>query len=246
MTLTHALALSDEVRAPRTGWSRVLDAARVQYLSRAVLVWPWAVLASAFVINLVVFAFIDTDDPTTGGLASLYVVALIVAMQTVSQFLPLSLGLGVTRRAFYAAATLGALGQTLVYGIGLTVLLAIEDATDGWGLTLHFFGVDFLVTGDPLSKVLVYAAPFLLVSAAGLLWGAVAKRWGSAGIFLGLIASALLVGGLVVLLGRLDAWSDVGDFFGDSPALVAIGLPSLVAGALLCGAGYLVVRRTPA
>lgn len=246
MTLTHAPAASDEARVPRTGWSRVLDAARVQYLGRAVLVWPWAVLASALAINLVVFALIDTDDPTTGGLASLYVVALIVAIQTLSQFLPFSLGLGVTRRAFYAAATLGALGQALVYGIGLTVLLAIEDATGGWGLTLHFFGVDFVVTDDPFSQVLVYAAPFLLVSAAGLLWGAVAKRWGSSGIFLGLIASALLVGGLVVLLGQVDAWSAVADFLGDSPALLSIGLPSLVGGVLLGAAGYLVVRRTPA
>ena len=57
--------------------------------------------------------------------------------------------LGVSRRTYYLGTALlvAALGD--VYGPGLTVLQAVERATGGWGLSLHFFRVPWSPSSPP-------------------------------------------------------------------------------------------------
>ena len=117
--------------------NRVLPAARIQLVTWTALIgWPWGIMLSSFVINLALFSAIGDDIPDgrqTGGLASIYIVAMISAAQTITQFFPFSLGLGLTRRTFYAATTLLLVAEALLFGVLLYLCKLAEQATDGWG-----------------------------------------------------------------------------------------------------------------
>ena len=128
----------------------------------------------------------NTDDAApgvTGALAALYFAAAAAHLQTMTQTFPFALSLGVTRRNFYLGAGLVLLAESIVHSIALTVLLAIENATDGWGLQLKFFGVGFLVQSNPVAQVLVYGAPLLALGLVGMMFGTLFKRWGQLGVY---------------------------------------------------------------
>lgn len=206
---------------------------------------PWGILTLVLAINLVIFTGL-TEIPegqrATGALASIYIVTLVAAIQSVTQYFPFTAGLSLTRRAFVAGTAIFAAVQALVSGVVLTLLLAVENATDGWGLSLQFFGL-FGGELNPVLQVLMYAAPFLLMWALGMGMGAVWKRWATAGLSALMVASILVVGGLVALITRREAWPAVGRFFTDTPTLMlTVGYP--LAATVVLGAGaWLVLRR---
>jgi predicted lysophospholipase L1 biosynthesis ABC-type transport system permease subunit len=68
-------------------------------------------------------------------------------MQTIGRSLPFGLTLGASRRSFYSGTALLGMALALVSGLVLTALQAIERATDGWGLSMHFFRVPYLLNG---------------------------------------------------------------------------------------------------
>lgn len=212
------------------------------------LAMPWGVLLSAFLVNLLVFGLIpDTGElRITGALASIYVFVFVAFLITMTQVFPFALGLSVTRKDFFAGTSLLIVLQSLGFGIVLTILLAIEQATDGWGLRLHFMGVPFLLTGNWFTQVIVYAAPFLLVSYASVFFGTVYKRWNQAGMWVLSIGGILLVGGGAALITWLGLWPAIGRFFTRTPIMLLIaGYPTLLA-ALAAGASFLILRRATA
>src|SRR5262249_40474097 len=100
--------------------NRVLSIARIHSITWIAFVWPPAIMATSFLINLALFAAIPVqtwpaDTRSTGGIASIYIVQLIVASQMVTQFFSFTAGLGATRRAFYLGTGLVVLAQSLVY-----------------------------------------------------------------------------------------------------------------------------------
>ena len=84
--------------------TRLLGVARLHTVTwQGPAVWPWLICALAFLVNWAVYASIADvidGDMTTGGLASLFVVSLIMFASAVTQVFPYALGLGVTRRLF--------------------------------------------------------------------------------------------------------------------------------------------------
>ncbi|MFI6759612.1 ABC transporter permease [Micromonospora sp. NPDC050417] len=230
--------------------SRVLAATRVQLISWPAMVsWPWGILASSFLINLAVFALIADempDDPRTGGLVSIYVVVMIGAAQTITQFFPFSLGLSLTRRTFYAATSLLLVAESLVFGVLLYLCSLAERATDGWGLSLGFFVMPFMQNDNPLAQILIFTVPFIVLGYIGMFAALVLKRWGVGGLYLLSIVLLLLLGLLAVLVTWQHWWPAVGRWFADQSALALFaGWPALLA-LLLAGAGQLLMRRTTA
>ncbi len=235
--------------APRVALplGRVLAVARVLLTNAPVAIgFPLAIMGSSFVINWMIFAGgvgEAVENPTTGGLASLYIVQLAVCAQGLHQTFSFAVGLGATRRTFYAAAVLVASGQSLLFGLFLYGCGAVERATDGWGVNLRFFDpLPLTHSGSPLT-ILVYTVPLLLMSAVGLFMGTVSKRWGANGIFFLSILVILVAGGVAALIGYLDGWRAVFTWLADQSWLsVTIGwslVPMVLAGA----AGWLVLRR---
>ena len=82
-----------------------------------------------------------------GYLISLFIYFGVLGMQAIGRSLPFGLTLGASRRSFYSGTALLGMALALVSGLVLTVLQAIERATDGWGLSMQFFRVPHLLNG---------------------------------------------------------------------------------------------------
>ncbi|MDQ4119255.1 MAG: hypothetical protein M3235_20190 [Actinomycetota bacterium] len=228
---------------------RVLTAARLNTVGAGLRVSiPWLVAGAAFLINLLIFGLVrantdDGDPGVTGALAALYFTAAAAHLQTMTQTFPFALSLGITRRSFYLGAGLVLLAETLLHSVLLTVLLAVEQATGGWGLDLRFFGVGFLVQSGPVAQVAAYGAPLLALGLLGMMIGTLFKRWGQIGLYAAGIGTTLVLGGLVALVTWQQWWGPVGTFFTTTPTLQLTALYPLVIAVLAGFGGYLLVRR---
>lgn len=227
---------------------RVLDVARIQLVNWPLVVaWPLGLLASVLLLNLAIFGAIGDVAPPDGrvtlGLMSIYIVVGVTHLQAMTQMFPFAVGLGVTRRAFYAATAVVVAGQALLFGIVLLLFEQVERLSGGWGLGVQFFGLGFLRQDNPVAQWLAYAVPFVAVAAVGVFTGVVFKRWGQVGIYVASLGSAVAVTGLAVLVTVRDWWPAVGVFFtGQSSFALLAGYPLVVA-LLLGAAGWLAIRR---
>ena len=222
----------------------VIRAARLQLVAWPyVMMWPWGILALSFLVNLAIWATVDEAE-WTGGLLSIYVVQLVAHTQFFSRGFAFALGMSVTRRAYYAGPWLYAVLEAAAFGTVLLVLRLVEDATNGWGLSLQYFGIlDRLGDENLVVQWLVYVVPFLLVAAIGACLGLLRMRWGSNGVWTLIAVLIVLTGLAVVVISRLGRWGAIGDWLtGQSTAALFAGWPlpvALVLGLL----GYAVIRR---
>ncbi|GAB4082094.1 hypothetical protein GCU67_19630 [Modestobacter muralis] len=230
--------------------TRVLAAARLQLAHPLVVLGvPWLVVTTSFLINLAIWGMADVAEKSgnttnTGGLASLYITVIVVFSQAMTQMFPLAMGLSLSRRTYYLGTAAAALVQSLGFGLGLTVLEAVEDATNGWGVGLHFWAGGGLDVGNPLLQLVVFTLPMIAACSIGLGIGVVFKRWGAAGIY-GLSIGVLLTAGvLAILVTWRNAWGDLWAWLTDrSVESLTITLP-LVLAVAVAGLAYLGLRRT--
>jgi hypothetical protein len=228
--------------------NRILGAAHLHLTHPlAILAAPWLIVGSSFAINLAIWGLADvgrTDpDVTTGGLVSLYIAVFVVFIQAVTQLFPFALGLSLSRRAFFLGTALIAVGQALVYGLALTVLTAVENASHGWGVGLSFWAPGPVDVGNPVLQVLIFGIPMLAFAFLGIGIGVVFKRWGATGVWTLTLGSLLGVGLLVLLVTWRQAWGAVGSWLVDqSIATLALALPAALA-LLLAGASFAALRR---
>ncbi|GAA4536108.1 hypothetical protein [Pseudonocardia xishanensis] len=226
---------------------RHLASARIHLVNLPLsLGMPWLILGSAFVVNLIIFGMIPMDPGdarTTGGIMSIYIFALIAHILSVTQTFPFALGLSVTRRDFFAGLSLVIAAEAGLQGLVLTVLRAIESATNGWGIDMTFFGVPVLVQENWFLQWVLYTVPFLALSYLAVLAGTVYKRFGQAGMWLAIIGVVLVGGAAAVLLTWSQSWGAVGRFLVETPPLALVaGYPAILA-VLFAGLGRLLLRR---
>lgn len=239
------------VEAPRSSAAkRVADVVRIQMVSWVNLILlPLGILAMVLVLNLAIFVFAADPDPSstngTGGMAAIFAVVGASHLQSITQVFPFALGISVTRRAFAGTALVVA-AQAAAFGLVLTLLSYMEEATGGWGLRLQFFRFAFLEQSNPLAQWLVYAVPFLTVSAIFVFVGVVFKRWGQTGMYAMSVIVAVLLAGAAVLVTWLRLWPAVGAFFVNTPSLALFaGYPLVIAAVLGAVAFALIRRATP-
>jgi hypothetical protein len=238
-------------------WAKVV---RYHLLRRAdYLVLPWAWLAFGFAVDLVVFALIpvpdhwvatahglvrapDTSGRDAWGLLAIASVFLALGVIGAARALPFALALGVSRRTYSAATGLLAALLSAGYGLVLTVLQAVERATDGWGESAHIFQVPYVLDGPWYLTWLTATVALTALFCYGMWIGAVHRRWNLIGTVALLAAqiTVLLTAALVVTWSH--GWSGVGRFFG---GLTAAGLTGLLAAAAVGAAagGYATIRR---
>jgi hypothetical protein len=214
--------------------NRVLRAARLHLVHPLVILGiPWLVVAISFAINVAIWRLTpagEQDGGFTGGVLALYVTVLVVYAQAVTQLLPFAMGISVSRRTFYLGTALVAVAQSLFYGIALSVLVAVENATGGWGSGLDYWAPGPFEVDDPVLQVLTSGAPMLAFAFVGVGIGIVHKRWGQAGTWGLIIGSMVVVGGLAILVSWLEAWGAIGAWFaGQSLVTLTVGLPTAIA-----------------
>lgn len=227
--------------------NRVIAVARLQAMGRRDgLLWPLVILGIAFAVNLFLFGSMGDelgDRPITGGLASVYITALAFGAVAISQQFPFALGMSVTRREFAAALSLFVLAQTVIYAVLLVVLQAVEEATDGWGIRLRFFGLGVIDAYGVPTQLLIYAMPMLLMSLTGIALGTLYVRWRTNGVFSAICGFLLVAGGAAGLVTRYGGWPAIGHWLQEQSTLALFaGLPAVVA-ALLAGLSWATLRR---
>ena len=204
------------------------------------LLLPW-ILPLSFAVGAVTARH---SHLATGYLLTFFVYFAVLGMQTVGRSLPFGLMLGASRRSFYSGTALLGTALALVSGLVLTALQAIERATDGWGLSMHFFRVQYLLNGPWYATWLTSAVGLFALFVYGMWHGIVSRRWGLLGT-LAFIAVQVLV---VVAGGRVAAfehWHVVSTAGGSSAGLTALGLTGVVAAlaVLLLAGGHATIRR---
>lgn len=226
---------------------RTLQVTRIQLFSWPSAVgWPWTVLLIVLVINLMFFAAVGAQgdgQPAIGGLLPIYLFVLVAYVQTMTQGFPFLLGLSVTRTEFFAGTSLFVLAQSFAFAILLYLFKLLEDATNGWGMSLRFFGFEAISAGNGPQQVLVYAMPFCLVAFIGIGCGSVFKRWGATGLYTVAISTAAVVGAVAAVVALQDSWVAFGDWFaGQSAVGLFAGWPAVLTLALAV-ASFVVLRR---
>lgn len=224
-------------------WIKV---ARYELTSRlGFVILPWAILALDFLIAVAIVGSLPSSGGQprySGALAAIYVVLLIVGASSFSLQLPFALALGVSRRSFYAGTTLLTLAVAAVYGLGLTLLQLIERGTGGWGMSLHFFRVPYLLAGPWYLSWLTSFVALALMLAWGMWFGIVYRRWSVAGLLSFIAVQAVALSAVLVIIGVANQWHSVGHFFSTLTIEGLTGLLAALTVALLAG-GYATVRR---
>jgi hypothetical protein len=149
---------------------------------------PLAMLAFLFAVNAA-----RGGDTWRDGLAVIFLYFFIMGVQRVGgRWLPFGLALGATRRSFYAGTALLGVSISFVYGLAIAGLQAIERATGGWGLSITFFRVPYLLNGPWYATWLTSFVGLSALFVYGMWYGIVNRRWGMLGL-LAFIAVQVLV-----------------------------------------------------
>ncbi|SFT32494.1 hypothetical protein SAMN05660657_00003 [Geodermatophilus amargosae] len=228
--------------------NRVLAAARLHTMNPLLTIGiPWGIALLSFAINLPIWALTGASDQPgggiTGGVVSLYITVLVVFVQSATQLLPFAMGMSLSRRTFYLGTALAALALSLLYGVVLSALTAVENATGGWGVRLNFWAPGSFDVGNAALQVVVSGAPMLAAAFVGVAIGVVMKRWGPTGLWSLVVASIVVLGGLAILVSWRRAWGDVGTWLVDQSMLtLAVAIP-LVLALATAGLSYAGLRR---
>ena len=206
------------------------------------LLLPW-ILPFAFTVGAVTAGRRPPHD-AGGYLLSFFVFFAVQGWQTIGRSLPFGLALGISRRSFYSGTALLGMALALVSGLVLAALQAIERATDGWGLSMVFFRVPYLLGGPWYSTWLTSAVVLFALLVYGMWYGIVYSRWALAGAAAFTAAQALAVAAVSVLVSfeHWHLWSAAGGSFAGLTALGLTGVIAVLAVILLAG-GHTTVRR---
>jgi hypothetical protein len=210
----------------------MIKVARYHLVQRPVLfvAAPLATLAFAFAVDVARGGDIWRD----AGLFGISVLFFVTGVQRIGGWLPFGLALGATRRSFYAGTALLGVSMSLVYGLVIAGLQAIERATGGWGLSVTFFRVPHLLNGPWYATWLTSFTGLSALFVYGMWYGIVNRRWG----MLGLIAF-IAVQALVVLA---YFWAGLGRPVTSVSALDLTGVIAALTVVFLAG-GHATIRR---
>jgi hypothetical protein len=195
---------------------------------------PWAALAVVFAVTVAQRG----DRAMQDGLVVFFGLFFVTGVQRIGRWLPFCLTLGATRRSFYAGTALLGVSMSLVSGLVIAGLQAIERATGGWGLSITFFRVpgllNGLLNGPWYATWLASFVGLSLLFVYGMWYGIVNLRWG----MLGLLAFI----GAQVLVALAVSWAGVGGHFGSLGPLGMSGFIAVLAVVSLAG-GHAAIRR---
>lgn len=211
---------------------------RLQYL-----VLPVGVTFFAFLVNLTIFATLQEDHENySGGLFTLFVFMLVCGALSMTKSLPFGLALGVSRRSYYLGTILLVAGLSALYSVGIVVFQAIEGATGGWGLSLNYFRVPWLLDGPWYLTLLTAFVLLTLMFVYGMWYGLIYRRAAVLGVVVFGAAQGLVLLGIVLVLTWTASWSKIGTFFSTLTVGGMTGVLALLV-AIAAAGGFATMRR---
>ncbi len=175
---------------------------------------PASILGSFFAVTLFVVALrlrANLGGPIYApGLASIYIVILVVGISTVGGTFPFAVGFG-TRRRDYVLGTLALAGAvSAAWAIPLVLLSLVEaDVIKNWGMDLHFFHLPYFSDGSPLQQFWVSFVLLLFMCLLGLLLGSIYYCFGRTGIYIFLGVVFLFLSAFVLVSSYWNWWGAI-------------------------------------
>src|SRR5262245_3193063 len=206
---------------------------------------PWGILTFAFLVNLTIFGLIPVSPGQAryvGALSSIYILVCIVGALATFRSLPFGLALGASRRSYYLGTAALATVTAVAYGLALSLLNVIEGSTGGWGVSMHFFRVPYLLDGPWYLTWATSLVGLALLFCYGMWYGLVYRRWNLVGLVAFICAQIIVLLAGALLTTWADAWTSLGHFFTNLTAAGLTGLLAALTLALLAG-GLVTVRR---
>lgn len=225
--------------------SRTLNVVRMQFVNKQTYVWvPLIVLVGAFALSLMVFALIPYQGVKVGGgtQAPLWYF-LWVGVQSLTMTFPFSQAMSVTRREFYLGTLLAAAFTSAMLAVIFVIGGLVEEATGGWGMNGYFFYLEWIWAAGPAAAGVVYFIIAMMFFTVGFWAATIFKRFGTMWLTIVLVALGFAFVGLLWLVGRLNAWTEVFTWFAEQGAL-GLSLWALVLVAVLAAGSFLTLRRT--
>lgn len=199
---------------------------------------PW-ILLFAFALGALT-AGRGPGHNASGFLFSFFSFFLVLGGTSIGRVLPFGLALGASRRSFYAGTALFGLALAAVSGLVLAALQAVERATGGWGLSLRFFRVPYLLSGPWYDTWLTSAVILFALFTYGMWSSIVQRRWGTNGTLAFIGAQAAVVAAVTAV--AWPAHYTAGDSSARLPVLALTGVVAALTVLLLAG-GHATIRR---
>lgn len=227
--------------------SRTIGVVRMQLVNRQTYLWvPMIVLAGAFAITLATYGIIagaGVTGPMYGGgaQAPLWYFG-VVGAQAMALTFPFSQAMSVTRREFFTGTILTAALTAAILSVLFVIGGFVEDTTGGWGMNGYFFRIPWVWDAGAGGAFVFFFALAMTFFVSGF-WGAtIYKRWGAAALTSVLVGLALVLVGALWLVGRMNAWAELGAWFA-AQGIVGMSLWMLVVIAALGAMSYATLRR---
>jgi hypothetical protein len=200
------------------------------------LVLLWAPLAGAFAL-----AEARGGGNFREGLVLIFGMFFITGVQRMGRWLPFGLALGATRRSFYAGTALLGVSTSLVSGLAIAGLQAIERVTGGWGQSIAFFRVPYVLDGPWYVTWLTSFVGLSALFVYGMCYGIVNRRWGILGLLAFVAVQALVMFVYAKAAGPL--WLRPAD--GHPATLTALELTGVIAAltVVFLASGQAAIRR---
>ncbi|MGW0045423.1 ABC transporter permease [Rhodococcus sp. NPDC003348] len=227
--------------------SRIGSVLRLHTVAWPLLIaWPVGILAVSFAISWTIYFLVGNEEGEgfTGSVTALLGFMIAFYIQALTQTFPFALGLSVTRREFYGATVLMALGQSAVFAVAVQVLSAIESATNGWGVYMRMFGIARYFTDNPLVQLLSLFAIMLLTAGIAVLAGAIYQRWRTTGLLAAIVGAVGTLGLAAIVITWARWWPAIGSWFVDMPRVVPMVVLPLVLALLALASGWVALRRS--
>ena len=223
---------------------------------RTTITMPAIILGGIFLLSfaiwLLVYINLDSDQAAnasdgiqySGASSWIFFYMLVVAVQAMNLTFPLALGYGSTRRDFYLGSALTFVLLSAGWSIALTILSALESATNGWGVNMRMFTAIYFGGGETeiWQRLVIFFCVMLYFFFTGAAFAAVYVRWKATGLVLSFLLLGLLLVGVIALLTYTENWNAVGEFFSTYQA-IGVALWLLVPSAIFGLVGYAVLRR---
>lgn len=174
---------------------------------------PWAILGANFLINaLIATSLNDGEVMNTGAIASIFIYSLIAGTLTIKETFPFAIGLSIRRKDYFLGTALTVLLVNTISGIALTILSAIEEATNGWYVELHLFKIGFL---SDLPYIAILGINIILLIHCyflGFVISSLHRRFGSMSMYI-FFTAMLLIGTITsYTMTNFDLWNDLGQW----------------------------------
>lgn len=243
--------LQQENTATRSSFARIPAAFRLQFVLPAALVWiPLLILVSAWVITIIIAAWIDSlgagdgEPMYTGAFQAPLWGLLFVAASSAASTFSFSMALSYSRRVFVIGAFLAFGLVSLVYGLIFALGALLERGTNGFGFQVYVYDLPYLTQGPGgvVSAGAAAAVLCLFLMMFGFFWAILYRRVTLAGLWTVILGAVVALLGSVMLITQYGSWGAIWQWFVDQNAL-SLGAWILLPLAGITLANYAIIRK---